>query len=137
MTAQDLEAVITGFTEAVEVGDEAALRSIYSDDVGVWHNFDDLTVSKDQTIGMLMQLRRQGVQFRHTLEEQFVVGDRVIRRQRIQATTAGGQGLVLHVAMFATIEAGRITGVHEYLDSKAVDALQRAVAAEAGELAPT
>jgi ketosteroid isomerase-like protein len=132
MAVQEIEAVVERYIESVEAGDEAALRSIYSADVAVWHNFDDLTVSKDETIGMLMQLCQWGVRFRHTLKEQFVVGNRVIRRHRIEATTAGGRRVVLDVALFATIEGGRITQIHEYLDAKAIDALQSAIAAEVG-----
>jgi ketosteroid isomerase-like protein len=132
MKAQEAEAVVKNFTEAVEAGNEAALRSIYSDDVAVWHNFDNLTVSKDETIARLMQLSQLGVQFRHTLEEQLVIGDRVIRRHRVEATTPGGRRVVVPAALFATVEGGQITQIHEYLDSKAIDALRSTIAAEVG-----
>jgi ketosteroid isomerase-like protein len=130
MGQQEVGVVIETFVQAVEAGDEATLRSIYSDDVRVWHNFDDLTVTKDETIGVLMEIFRMGVRFRHHLEEEFVVGDRVVRRQRIDATTAGGRTVAVHMAFFATLEGGHITRVEEYLDSEAFDALMEAIAAE-------
>ncbi len=58
------------------------------------------------------------------------MGNRGARRQRVEATTPGGQCLVVHVALFVTVEGGQITRVEEYMDSKELDALGAALAAD-------
>jgi ketosteroid isomerase-like protein len=130
MSNQEFDTVVGKFIEAVESGDEAALQQIYSNDVGVWHNFNNITISKDANIALLMDLCRKGVRVRHVLEEQLLAGNRGVRRHRIEATTAGGQRVVLRAAMFVSVEGGQITRIDEYIDSKELDALGAAIAAD-------
>ena len=130
MSNQEFDTVIGRFNEAVEAADAAALQEIYSDELRAWHNFDNVTVSKSATIAALMELCRNGVRLRISCDEQFVVGNRGIRRQRVEARTPGGRCLVVHVALFVTVEGGRITRVDEYMDSKELDALGAAIAAD-------
>jgi ketosteroid isomerase-like protein len=130
MSNQEFDTVIGKFNEAVEAADAAALQEIYSDDLRAWHNFDNVTVSKSATIAALKELCRNGVRLRIFCDEQFVVGNRGIRRQRVEARTPGGQCLVVHVALFVTVEGGQISRVDEYMDSKELDALGAAIAAD-------
>jgi ketosteroid isomerase-like protein len=130
MSNQEFDTVVGKFIEAVESGDEAALQRIYSDDVGVWHNFNNITISKDANIAMLMDLCRKGVRVRHMLDEQLLVGNRGVRRQRIEATTPGGQRVMLRAALFVSVEGGQITRIDEYIDSKELEALGAAIAAD-------
>jgi ketosteroid isomerase-like protein len=86
-------------------------------------------MSKDANIAMLMGLWRQGVRLHYVFDEQLAVGNRGVRRHRVEATTRGGQRFVFQVAMFATIEDGRIVRLDEYIDSKELAAFGAAVAA--------
>jgi ketosteroid isomerase-like protein len=79
---------------------------------------------------MLTGLWRDGVRIRYVFEEQLVVGNRGVRRHRVEATTSGGRRFVMHVAMFATVEDDRIIRLDEYVNSEEVEALGAAVAAD-------
>jgi ketosteroid isomerase-like protein len=130
MSEQEFNAVIQQFLKAIETGNEAALHAVYRDDIVIWHSFTNATKSKDAGIAMLAGLWRDGVRIRYAFDDQLVVGNRGVRRHRIEATTRGGRHFVLHVAMFATVEDGQIIRLDEYVDSKEVEALGVAVAAD-------
>jgi ketosteroid isomerase-like protein len=130
MSEQEFNAVIQRFLKAIETGNETALREVYRDDLLVWHSFTNTTISKDANIAMLTGLWRDGVRIRYVFEEQLVVGNRGVRRHRVEATTSGGRRFVMHVAMFATVEDDRIIRLDEYVNSEEVEALGAAVAAD-------
>jgi len=132
MSDQEFNAVIQRFLQAIETGNEAALRELYRNDALIWHNNSNDTMSKDANIAMLMGLWRDGVRLRYVFDEQLVAGNRGVRRHRVEATTRGGQRFVFHVAMFATIEDGQIVRLDEYIDSKDLAAFGAAVAAQPG-----
>jgi ketosteroid isomerase-like protein len=129
MSDQQFNTVIQRFLAAIESGNEASLRELYRDDALIWHNNSNDTMSKDANIAMLMGLWRNGVRLRYVFDEQLVVGNRGVRRHRVEATTRSGQRFVFQVAMFATIEDGRIVRLDEYIDSKDLAAFGAAVAA--------
>jgi ketosteroid isomerase-like protein len=119
----EFNSVIQRFLEAIETGSESVLREVYSDKVQVWHNFTNASLSKEPGIALLMGLFRDGVRLRYVFEEQLVVGNRGVRRHRVEATRPDGQRFEIRVAMFATIEAGQIVHLDEYVDSKELEPL--------------
>jgi uncharacterized protein len=130
MSEQAFNEVIERFLKAIESRNEAALHEVYRDDIVIWHSFTNATMTKGASIAMLAGLWRDGVRIRYVFDDQLVVANRGVRRHRVEATTPGGGRFVMHVAMFATVEGGRISRLDEYVDSKEVEALRAAVAAE-------
>jgi ketosteroid isomerase-like protein len=130
MSEQEFNAVIEKFLKAIETRSEADLHEVYRDDIVIWHSFTNATMAKDASIAMLAGLWREGVRIRYAFDDQLVVGNRGVRRHRVEATTRGGRRFVMHVAMFATVEGGQIIRLDEYVDSKEVEALRAAVAAD-------
>jgi ketosteroid isomerase-like protein len=130
VSEQAFNTVIDRFLNAIETCNEAALRVVYKDDIVIWHSFTNATMAKEPNVAMLAGLWRDGVRIRYVFDDQLVVGNRGVRRHRVEATTRGGQHIVLHVAMFATLEDGQISRLDEYVDSKEVEALGTAVAAD-------
>jgi ketosteroid isomerase-like protein len=130
MSEQAFNEVIERFLKAIETCSEAALHEVYRDDIVIWHSFTNATMSKDASIAMLAGLWREGVRIRYAFDDQLVVGNRGVRRHRVEATTRGGRRFVMHVAMFATVEGGQIIRLDEYVDSKEVEALRGAVTAD-------
>jgi len=130
VSEQEFNAVIERFLEAIETCSEGALHEVYRDDIVIWHSFTNATMAKDASIAMLAGFWREGVRIRYAFDDQLVVGNRGVRRHRVEATTRGGRRSVMHVAMFATVEGGQIIRLDEYVDSKEVEALRAAVAAD-------
>ena len=130
VSEQAFNEVIERFLKAIETCNEAGLHEVYRDDIVIWHSFTNATIARDAGIAMLARLWRDGVRVRYVFDDQLVVGNRGVRRHRVEATTRGGQRIVLHAAMFATVEDGQISRLDEYVDSKEVEALGAAVAAD-------
>jgi ketosteroid isomerase-like protein len=130
LSEQEFNEVIERFLEAIETHNEAGLHEVYRDDIVIWHSFTNATMPKDASIAMLAGLWRDGIRMRYVFDDQLVVGNRGGRRHRVEATTRGGRRIVLQVAMFATVEDGKISRLDEYVDSKEVEALGAAVAAD-------
>jgi ketosteroid isomerase-like protein len=130
VSEQEFNAAIERFLKAIETCNEAALHEVYRDDIVIWHSFTNATMAKDASIAMLAGLWREGVRIRYAFDDQLIVGNRGVRRHRVEATTRGGRRFVMHVAMFATVEGGQIIRLDEYVDSKEVEALRAAVAAD-------
>jgi ketosteroid isomerase-like protein len=130
MSEQEFNAVIQKFLRAIETRNEAGLHEVYRDDIVIWHSFTNATMSKGASIAMLAGLWRDGVRIGYVFDDQLVLGNRGVRRHRVEATTSGGRRFVMHVAMFATVEDGQIVRLDEYVDSQEVEALRAAVAAD-------
>jgi ketosteroid isomerase-like protein len=130
VSEQAFNEVIERFLKAIETCNEAALHEVYRDDIVIWHSFTNATMAKDASIAMLAGLWRDGVRIRYVFDDQLVVANRGVRRHRVEATTPGGGRFVMHVAMFATVEGGQISRLDEYVDSKEVEALRAALAAD-------
>jgi ketosteroid isomerase-like protein len=130
VSEQEFNAVIERFLKAIETRSEAALHEVYRDDIVIWHSFTNATMAKDASIAMLAGLWRDGIRIRYMFDDQLVDGNRGVRRHRVEATTRGGRRVVMHVAMFATVADGQIIRLDEYVDSKEVEALGAATAAD-------
>jgi ketosteroid isomerase-like protein len=127
VTEKNVRAVIQKFLTAVETGNEKVLYEVYREDIKVWLNITNKTMSKQDGLSMLIGMRRAGVQLRYLLDEELIVGNKAVRRHRVEATMAGGQTLTVHVAMFVTVEGDQIIQLDEYLDSREIAALPAAV----------
>ena len=120
MADYKIEQVVDLFFNGIENGDETALQSVYADNIKVWHSFTDAEASKAEGIALLMALISAGAQIKYAVEEQLVVGNRVVRRHKVTITGAGGKTVVLPVSIFMTIEGNQITRIDEYVDSNDV-----------------
>jgi ketosteroid isomerase-like protein len=126
VTEKNVRAVIQKFLTAVETGNEKVLYEIYREDIKVWLNITNKTMSKEDGLAMLIGMLRAGVRLRYLLDEELIVGNKAVRRHRVEATT-DGQTLTVHVAMFLTVEGDQIIQLDEYLDSREIAALPAAV----------
>jgi len=123
VSEHEFNSVMQKFLGAIETGNEGVIREVYSDDVQIWHNFTNAKISKEPGIALVMGVFRGGVRLRYVFEEQLVLGNRGVRRHRVEATRPDGQQLQIHVAMFATIEKGQIVRLDEYVDSRELEPL--------------
>jgi ketosteroid isomerase-like protein len=123
VSEHEFNSVVQRFLGAIESGDEKVIREVYSDDIQIWHNFTNAKMSKEAGIALVMGFFRDGVRLRYVFDEQLVLGNRGVRRHRVEATRPDGQRFDIHVAMFVTIEKGQIVRLDEYVDSKEFEPL--------------
>jgi ketosteroid isomerase-like protein len=127
VSEHEFNSVIGRFLGAIEIGDEKVLREVYSDDLQIWHNFTNARMSKEAGVALVMGFFRDGVRLRYVFDEQLVLGNRGVRRHRVEATRPDGQRFDIHVAMFVTIEKGQIVRLDEYVDSKELEPLSEGI----------
>lgn len=108
---------------AVEVGDIATVRSLYADDIVVWHNHDGLTQSADDNLVVLAWMAEHLPGGRYTQVRRHVTLSGFVQQHVLVATNRAGREVSVPACIVAEVVDGRITRLDEYLDSAHVAAL--------------
>ena len=123
MPETPLEVAEALFT-AIEAGDVDAVAALYADDVAVWHNFDDVTQSRDENLATLAWMTRRVSGMRYEVQSRVEVPGGVIQQHVLRGTAPGGEPLEIPACMRLYVSDGRITRIEEYLDPAQAAALQ-------------
>lgn len=125
-----IEQTADQFFQAIERGDVAELNRLFADDAAIWHNFTGTSQSKTDCIETLARFAG-AAESKYVVDARYVAGDVVCQRHHIHVRMrADGQQRIVPVAIFVTIRDGKVTHIHEYLDSAHVvqEALEHAAA---------
>lgn len=116
--AQDVFAVADRFFGAIEKGDVDTVRDVYSPDVVIWHNTDNIEKTREENLDTLRwamenveNLRYEDVR-RHRIDGGFVQQHTCRGRQK-----ANGQEMILPAVVVCRVEGPHITRLDEYFDS--------------------
>ena len=105
------------FFDAIEQGDVDTVADCYTDDVAVWHNFDNLAQTKDQNLatlrGMVSRISERSYGERRC--EVFPGG--FIHQHVLSGVRKDGQRVSLPAALICRLRDGKIARLDEYLDS--------------------
>ena len=114
----DIRDMAQRFFDAIEAGDIETMRSSFAPDAEIWHNTDELIVTRDQTAqtltGMVARIKdRKYADRRLTAFPGGFVQQHVLTGVRVH-----DDGPVrLPCAIICKVENGRITRLDEYFDS--------------------
>lgn len=114
----DIRAMAQRFFDAIEAGDIETMRSSFTPDAEIWHNTDELIVTRDQTAetltGMVARIKdREYAERRLTTFPGGFVQQHVLKGRRLH-----DEGEVrLPCAIICKVEDGKITRLDEYFDS--------------------
>ena len=114
----DIRAMAQRFFDAIEAGDIETMRSSFTPDAEIWHNTDELVVTRDQTAetltGMVARIKdREYAERRLTTFPGGFVQQHVLKGRRVH-----DEGEVrLPCAIICKVEDGKITRLDEYFDS--------------------
>jgi ketosteroid isomerase-like protein len=103
---------------AVAGGDVAAVRALYAPDVRVWHNVDGITQSADENLVVLQWVTTHIRGLRYDDVRRQATADGFVQQHVLRGTVGDGVAVEIPACIVATIRAGRITQLDEYLDSK-------------------
>lgn len=114
----DIRAMATRFFNAIEAGDIETMRESFTPDAEIWHNTDELIVTRDQTAttltGMVARIdAREYADRRLTVFPGGFVQQHVLKGVR----THDGGAVRLPCAIVCKVEGGKITRLDEYFDS--------------------
>ena len=99
------------FVEVVEAGDVEAARACFAPDARIWHNFDDVEQTVEQNMALLEWMKRR---YEVTRLEEIPGG--YLQQHVLRLVDSDGQDLAIHACVIATVSAGKIRRIEEYLD---------------------
>lgn len=114
----DIRAMAQRFFDAIEAGDIETMRGSFAPDAEIWHNTDELIVTRDQTAqtltGMVTRIKdREYADRRLTTFPGGFVQQHVLKGRRVH-----DDGEVrLPCAIVCKVTDGKITRLDEYFDS--------------------
>jgi ketosteroid isomerase-like protein len=112
---------------AIEAGDSDTVRTLYSDDCKIWHNFDQQEQSVDQNMATLAWMVKRVSNLRYEEIVRMSTDRGFIEQHVLRGTAPNGQDFEVPACIVGTVEGGRITRIEEYLDTAQVaPLLQRA-----------
>lgn len=114
----DIAAMAQRFFDAIEAGDIETMRESFTPDAAIWHNTDELIVTRDQTAqtltGMVARIKdREYADRRLTVFPGGFVQQHVLKGKR----THDDVEVRLPCAIVCTVVDGKITRLDEYFDS--------------------
>ncbi len=109
-------AVVDRMYDALARGDVAAARACVTDDVVVWHSFDQVAVGLDDLVTAWEQLvggfpERSFVDVRRS-----PVPGGWVQRHTMVCTTASGDRVAWPLCLFVTLRGGLVCRIDEYID---------------------
>ena len=108
---------------AIEAGDIDAVGELYHPDVEVWHNTDGVAERRDENLATLAWITRNLRGISYTAIRRSATDDGFVQRHVLVAMNRAGRRVEVPACIVATVNAGRITRLDEYLDSAAVAAM--------------
>ena len=126
----DIRAMAQRFFDAIEAGDIETMRESFTPDAEIWHNTDELIVTRDDTAqtltGMVARIKdRKYADRRLTTFPGGFVQQHVLTGKRVH-----DDGEVrLPCAIVCKVENGKITRLDEYFDSAHVAEFHKFAAA--------
>lgn len=117
MDEADVRAFAQRFFDAIEAGDVEAVAACYADDVGVWHNYDGLTQTKDENLATLRGLVKSIGDRSYEDRRLDVFEGGFVQQHVLRGTRRDGQRVSLPAALIARLRGGKIARIEEYIDS--------------------
>jgi ketosteroid isomerase-like protein len=119
------ERLATELLAAITTTDVEALRRIYSPDVVIWHNFDQIEQVLDDNLKVMhwMGKRMPDMSYEDIRRQPTPTG--YVQQHILRGTAPDGTKLAMPACLVVTIEGERITRLDEYLDSAAAAPLSR------------
>ena len=102
---------------AIGAADTDALRAVYAPDAAIWHNFDEREQTVDENLVTLTDLHRRATALEYTEIRRFPAPGGFVQQHVLLGQAKGGP-LRMPAMIRFWVEAGRITRLEEYLDTR-------------------
>lgn len=116
----DHDALLDRFFAAIEAGDLDTVADCYADDVVVWNNVARADSTKADNLKLLGSFHRRVDGLRYEVVERIPFDGGVVQRHVTSGEAGAGETIEFPCCIVFRIADGRITALHEYLDSAAV-----------------
>lgn len=113
----DMHTIADKFFSAATAGDIDTLRSIYSPDAQIWHNFDNATQTVDENLQLLGWVSENWSNFRFEDVRRHDIPGGLIQQHTMRGEGPDGQPFEAPAILLVRIADGQITGIEEYFDT--------------------
>lgn len=113
---QDVFKFADQFMDALERGDHVALRACYAKDAKLWHNFDDVEQSVDNSLKVLDWMARKLPRRHYRVIRREALADGWFQQHVLEATLSDGRAFKLFACFVIRMRDGLIIRIDEYLD---------------------
>jgi ketosteroid isomerase-like protein len=105
--------------DAIEKGDMETVDRSYHRDATIWHNTDNITKHRDQTIELVKWMNANMPAMRYVDRHCSTTEDGFVERHTVVLTNPDGTVVNLPCCVVAIVADGQITQLYEYFDSAA------------------
>jgi len=117
LTEAEMHDIGDRLVAAIAAGDVEGVRAIYAPDAQIWHNFDQRDQAPDENLLTLVDLHRRASNLQYTEIRRFVAPGGFVQQHVLTGVAKGGP-LKMPAMIRFWVEAGRITRLEEYLDTR-------------------
>jgi ketosteroid isomerase-like protein len=124
VSEQDLLELADRFITAVQAGDQESVLACYAPDAVIWHNFDGVEQTVDQSLRSLRWFARTLPDRRYRILRREAIKDGFMQQHVLEAVLPDGTAWAMPACVVATVKNGLIVRLDEYLDSAHAAVLQ-------------
>lgn len=125
MTANEIRELAKRFFDAVEASDFDTVHRLYADDARIWHNYNEVTQTRDENLHALRTSAEFACDRRYENRRVEVFPDGFVQQHVLLATRADGVRMTLPAAVICRVRKGRIAQLDEYFDPERRAAFRR------------
>lgn len=114
--SDEVNALADRLFAAIGAGDIDTLEAAMSEDMTVWTNFDGRTVDRAAALTTVGWLYRNVNGLRYEVVERLMTNTGFVQRHLLRGTSRSGIEIAMPACIVATVAAGRVTAMAEYLD---------------------
>ena len=116
---EQIDAIANRLIAAIEAGDRHALGAVYADDVVVWHNTDQVEMTKEQNLASLDALAAMTTARRFTDVRRHGIDGGFVQQHVLNLDWGSGSG-ALPGCVVVQVRDGLISRIDEYLDGATI-----------------
>ncbi len=113
---QEIISFSTRFLTALERGHPEEVRSFYTSDALIWHNFDDVAQTVDENLKLLGWMSRKLPQRHYRIVRREILSDGWFQQHVLEASLPDGSPFRMLACCVVTVRDGLISRLDEYLD---------------------
>lgn len=114
-----IEVIADRLISAIEAGDREALGALYADDVVIWHNTDQVEMTKEENLASLDALTAMTTARRYSDIRRHLIDGGFVQQHVLNLDWGSGSG-ALPGCVVVQLRDGLISRIDEYLDGATI-----------------
>jgi ketosteroid isomerase-like protein len=118
--ADEADQIASAFFAAIERGDLAAVRELYSPRAEIWHNVTGRSQTREENLALLRYFTERVSERRYEVLARELFRGGFVQRHILHGKLASGELVAAPVCLVVYVSEGRIERLFEYLDPATV-----------------